>query len=299
MNLNELFSPITPADLRNLELGLDILFSKLDIDIDLSSRHFLDRINDIRNNPPIDIKELYKIFKKVFLEYGEAIKSLDDKDQGVLKDIATKLNIPFIVNYDARKDMEIVKAKTIMRKPNFTTPDKTFPVNTDESLNELRTVDKTDFGSKWRIEASRVLANHGFNHVGEGAFAQVFIKDDYPWAIKIFTSGDRAYMNWLKFCQRHQDNPYIPKIKGAPIKITNFVSGIRIEKLIECSMFETKEFRNDIFKACDNRFDDPKYGEHLNHIIEFLKWSEHLIDLHVGNVMKRADGQFVITDPLS
>lgn len=124
------FDQISKNEIHNLELALDILFSKLDIDVDLSSKHFFDRLNDIRNNPKISLSELSNIFKEVYQKYGKLIKKLDNNDQGVLKDLATQLNIPFIIRYDDAKDLDILKAKTVMRKPNFTTPDPVYPVNT-------------------------------------------------------------------------------------------------------------------------------------------------------------------------
>jgi len=120
--------PITLADLKQLEMGLDILFSKLDIDVDITGKHFVDRINDPRNGKQVSIGELKDVFKKVFMQYGTKIKELDDLDQGVLVDLATQLNIPFVLRHDSRKDMDSIAAKTVMRKPNFHTPDTKFTV---------------------------------------------------------------------------------------------------------------------------------------------------------------------------
>lgn len=124
--------PITLGQLENLEAGLDILFSKLDMDIDITSQHFRDRINDPRNGKQITIPELTKLFKQAYQKYGEKIKQLDDHDQAVLTDLATKLNIPFIKIHSPRSNMDHIHAKTIIRKPNFTSvPPKLF-LNTDE-----------------------------------------------------------------------------------------------------------------------------------------------------------------------
>jgi len=119
---------ITLADLQQLEMGLDILFSKLDIDIDITGKHFLDRINDPRNGQPVTIDELKTVFKKVFVQYGDTIKGLDDQDQGVLLHLATQLNIPFVLKHDVRKNQDTLHAKTIMRKPNFHSDSPVFRV---------------------------------------------------------------------------------------------------------------------------------------------------------------------------
>lgn len=136
MRLNELFDrdPITFDQLFNLERGLDILFSKLDIDVDITNKHFYNRVNDPRNGEQITLTELAKLFKTVYRKYGDRIKQLDDGDQAILTDIATKLNIPIIKNHDSRSDMDHMRAKTIMRKPNFTSPEPKLFVDTNNDV---------------------------------------------------------------------------------------------------------------------------------------------------------------------
>lgn len=121
MRLVELFDspPITLGQLKNLERGLDILFHKLDIDVDITNQHFYQRVNDPRNGDQVTLTELVKLFKQTYTKYGDRIKRLDHGDQAVLTDLATKLNIPIIMTHSQRNNMDHMHAKTIIRKPNL------------------------------------------------------------------------------------------------------------------------------------------------------------------------------------
>ena len=44
---------ITRSDLAHMEKVLDKLFHKIGVDFEIKGRHFLDRLNDDRNNPEI------------------------------------------------------------------------------------------------------------------------------------------------------------------------------------------------------------------------------------------------------
>jgi hypothetical protein len=63
MILFEVEQPITPAQLNALEKALDALFKSLGIDVEFT-RHFIDRVNDERNQEQITMPELVNMFKK-------------------------------------------------------------------------------------------------------------------------------------------------------------------------------------------------------------------------------------------
>jgi hypothetical protein len=121
---------ITQAQLDSLERAADKVFGKLGIDIEFT-RHFLDRVNDERNNKQITIGELGRILAKEYQRWGRTISKMPINSQAVMKDLSTELNIPFVINKDGNgKDLI---AKTVMRKKNFSTPDRQLPV---ESVTE-------------------------------------------------------------------------------------------------------------------------------------------------------------------
>ena len=117
----EVNEKVNQSQIDQLEKFADRILAKYDIDVEFT-RHFVDRLNDPRNNPEIKVAELQKFFKKIQKNKGKDIKSNPDT-QVVLKDLTTSLNLPVVINY---KDGEFeVVNKTIMRKKDFKTPDKT------------------------------------------------------------------------------------------------------------------------------------------------------------------------------
>jgi hypothetical protein len=111
---------VSQSQIDSLERFADKLLAKYDIDIEFT-KHFVDRVNDARNDPEIKVAELQKFFKKVHKAKGNKIKSVGDM-QAVLKDVERDLNIPAVLT-DKGKDFE-VRFKTIMRKKDFKTPNK-------------------------------------------------------------------------------------------------------------------------------------------------------------------------------
>lgn len=118
---------ITPEILKKLEAYVDRVFAAVGIDIEFT-RHFLDRVNDPRNISPITIQELVKLFQDTYKKWGKKIAQLGPNAQAVIKDMTTDINMPFVLNWDPRRQELDLVAKTIMRKKNFATPNQEFPI---------------------------------------------------------------------------------------------------------------------------------------------------------------------------
>ena len=88
------------------------------VDVDLTSKHFFDRLNDPRNEKDINQAELIGFFKRLSRSKKKFIEFLDTYKQVVATDDRTNINIPFM------KRANRAIAKTIMRKKNFATPNK-------------------------------------------------------------------------------------------------------------------------------------------------------------------------------
>lgn len=126
MRFNEILQEdVTQQQLDQVEQFADALWSKYGVDVKFT-RHFFDRLNDPRNIKPITADELVALFKKEFQLHGRDIADFDSNGEAVMKDMISKLNLPFVV-VDHGRDRDIV-AKTIMRKPNFKTPNPEFKV---------------------------------------------------------------------------------------------------------------------------------------------------------------------------
>jgi len=122
------------SDVDGLEKFADRILKKYDIDVEFT-RHFVDRLNDPRNKPEINVAELQRFFKKIQKNKGKDIRQNPDVEV-VLKDLASDINLPVVINY---KDGEFeVVNKTVMRKKDFKTPDKVIKYEeVEETVEEV------------------------------------------------------------------------------------------------------------------------------------------------------------------
>jgi hypothetical protein len=93
------------------------LFRSLKMDFDVNGTHLEDRINDTRNGKEITVAELIGLIKRTVLQIGPMLQNLDPETEGVIKDAATDLNMPFMIQWDG-KSLDFMP-KTIMRKKGF------------------------------------------------------------------------------------------------------------------------------------------------------------------------------------
>ena len=116
-----IFENLDRNELKALEEYADYLFSKLGVSV-VFTKHFKERINEIRSGKEITYDDMVELFKKAYRDAGHEIASLPLETEAVLKDKLSKLNIPFKIQDDPRgKDHDLV-LKTIMRKEKFVTP---------------------------------------------------------------------------------------------------------------------------------------------------------------------------------
>lgn len=126
-------SALTPSDLKDVEKFADRLFAKLNIDVEFT-KHFADRANDPRNHKQINPAELVRLFKKTSRAHGKQIAQQKGGFEAVLNDIVTDLNLPFVLQWDAKNHELDLIAKTIMRKKDFKTSDKKYQVESRTPL---------------------------------------------------------------------------------------------------------------------------------------------------------------------
>ena len=118
MRIDEIDRKVTQSDIQQLEKFADSLFGKVGIDVEFT-RHFLNRVNDERNVKQITMAELTRLFKQSFKKYGKVISKLGPDAEGVITDMRTDINMPFVIDLKGGQ-LELV-AKTVMRKKNFKT----------------------------------------------------------------------------------------------------------------------------------------------------------------------------------
>jgi hypothetical protein len=93
------------------------LFRVLKMDFDVTGTHLADRINDARNGKEITANELIGLLKRTVMQKGPMIQTLDADAEGVIKDAATDLNMPFVIQWNG-KGLNFIP-KSIMRKKGF------------------------------------------------------------------------------------------------------------------------------------------------------------------------------------
>jgi len=118
---------ITKDELKAIETLVDSLFKQVGMDVAFT-KHFYDRLNDERNGKPISTSELMALFRKSYAKYGQALSKMSPDIEGVLKDINTSINVPFILKWDDSKQELDLVAKTVMRKKNFMSDTKMYTV---------------------------------------------------------------------------------------------------------------------------------------------------------------------------
>ena len=109
---------LSKQDLDGVEKYADRLYKSVGIDVEFT-RHFLDRVNDVRNKKRITVAELIRLFKQSYKKYGKKIAQLGPDAEAVLNDMQTDVNMPFALKWDG-KELDLI-AKTVMRKTNFAT----------------------------------------------------------------------------------------------------------------------------------------------------------------------------------
>jgi hypothetical protein len=156
--------------------------------------------------------------------------------------------------------------------------------------------------------------------IGEGAFATAYSvgKDEI---IKVF-ERDRGYLYFLKAISKSKkQNSFLPQINSV-LRVKNgrkIVYMVSMERLKSYFQLRDGSKRKTEFSNFMNFLDksvDPDHKvipdeivqnvlpEELNDVLKIVVRGTKLItidlgcDLHSGNVMVRANGEFVITDPL-
>lgn len=167
----------------------------------------------------------------------------------------------------------------------------------------------------------RFLKRHGFKCLGSGAFSEVFGRSDFPFAIKVNMEPD----DWPDFALWTLRNPSphyvdVKKIKWfvdehGPYYIAvmerleqTMREYLRKNDFIDCVEAQNmSKLRTMMSRDVSNRHAAELVERETEHRALFdaalaLKREFHarsFLDLHEWNVMLRADGTMVITDPIS
>ena len=121
------------------------------VDVDLTSDHFFDRLNDPRNDKEISNAELIGFFKRLAKKKKNLLDFLSKYKEIVASDSRTDINIPFL------KQADKIIAKTILRKKDFQTSNPQLSLERDLSDKEERIAQslpdkefKKRYGKDWK-----------------------------------------------------------------------------------------------------------------------------------------------------
>lgn len=149
----------------------------------------------------------------------------------------------------------------------------------------------------------------GFEFINGGAFSQVFGSAAVPdKVLKITTSEIDGYHSFVEFVQKvgptlpEDQRRYLPVIYSSEV-----ICGVRItlmERLVSARDALHHEYGDRLkyeeWRALNGReycIEHPGAAELRERMDNWRRGSDAAWDLHTGNVMMRADGQLVVTDP--
>jgi hypothetical protein len=171
------------------------------------------------------------------------------------------------------------------------------------------------------IDWHTVLNNYGFKSLGYGSFGVVWENPKLPYVLKVFSSKDSAYIDWISVARQNKSNPHMPRFVSARLlKITPEVLAIRMEKLFPVInqeknvVFESASLLQERYNPSEQiksvGFDTdqrnlryycqthPEWLPALDVVKNFSNNSGYLLDFHNKNVMVRNNDTLVITDPV-
>lgn len=110
---------ITQAELDALTARINAALAPHSADVEMSVHFGLDRINDLRNRPPITADELEGIFMRFIEQHLPAALALQDNETFNIRCLASHINMPCEVRKyvaDPKHNMFVI---TVMRKQSF------------------------------------------------------------------------------------------------------------------------------------------------------------------------------------
>jgi len=104
------------------------------------------------------------------------------------------------------------------------------------------------------IQYREILIKHGFSEIGWGDYASVWVHPSRPnEVLKVFTTNDRGYRNWVDICQLHRGNPNLPKFfSSKPRKLTKDFMAVRTELLKDSEKFWSGHFGQQVGRFVKN-----------------------------------------------
>lgn len=253
---------ITRNQLRQIEQYADALFQEYGIDIEFQNlykgTHFFDRVNDPRNQSPITLTDLKLLFHKVSLKYGDELGMEVPGTEGVLKDMKTDVNMPFILKWDLKnRELDLVP-KTIMKKRGFYSKDREYKVESKIKLKPILEQIIYEVGNRSEVPPGAIFNTSQYK--GHVKFS--FLQDEYTIEIRLIINAPKDEENIIKialgvdFYTGDVNNDMTNKHQA--LKLMSYIVGSIEEYLIR---LQKEEARGNSLQLLYIKF-NPKSEEH-------------------------------------
>ena len=193
---------ITREELSQIENTIDSFFKKYGININFqgNSTHFIDRLNDPRNESPIYMDELVDLFRDLSDEYGDQIaQQLQQNKPGAIESdyqFDVPIHMPFLLQFNPRTNMIDLIPKTIKKQ-------KRPWINSDKSQVIYRIESERKFGQLLTEggaggHMSHPYDNHGltFGDMKEIVYRALSGRLDIEEAVTEKTDGQNIQVTW-------------------------------------------------------------------------------------------------------
>lgn len=122
---------ITEQQLLDLQSDINDILAEDCARIHFTFHAAFERLNDPRNNPPITLNELNKVFQSFIERHLTTILDYEEGTRFVLKCNKTHLHFPCAITHDRQlgKLWVVQNVITVMRKKDFKSPDIFLVIN--------------------------------------------------------------------------------------------------------------------------------------------------------------------------
>jgi hypothetical protein len=117
---------INRQEIQKLESDLNKKLLEYNTEFIMTIHFSIDRLNDVRNNPPITLQELNNIFNILINKHITAIVALNDKETFNIRCTKSHINMPCAVVKETKRNGTLSHKNiiiTVMRKEKFIAKD--------------------------------------------------------------------------------------------------------------------------------------------------------------------------------
>lgn len=111
---------VATSDVQYVEKYLNALYAKIKLGFNFSN-HFMERVNDSRNVPPINKQELLVFYGKLFEKHKDDLMKLRPEEEVLISNEQMQLHSPIVLKQGNRSNF--IRVKTIIRKKKYYSDD--------------------------------------------------------------------------------------------------------------------------------------------------------------------------------